>query len=227
MPHSDHPRVFFLHLPKCAGMTLHAVIERQYEPEEIYTVPSVSWNDRNYQALCDEWNQERKARLRIVKGHMAYGWHKAFGGEPYEYITLLRHPIERVLSLYSFINDWHTDYLFKQEGLGVFIRRAVEAHNDMTFWLSGGIGRGARAFIKAWHVLTQEICLVGTVETFDQTVDALAKRYGWEVTNYERQNVTPERRRDLSPRDARALLQRNQYDLMLYAYAMRHSNDGL
>lgn len=221
----NHPRLFFLHLEKCAGMTLHAVIERQYAPEEIYTVPSVSWNNQNFRHLREEWKREAKARLRIVKGHMNYGWHEAFPGEPFEYITILRHPVERVLSLYSFIGEWHPDYGHKLEGLNAFLRRAESAHNDMTFRLSGGMGRGARAFVRAWQNLST-FAVVGTVEFFDCTLQTLRARYGWPPEAYDRQNPTPDRLRELPARLERELLVRNQYDLMLYAYAIRkHGHD--
>jgi hypothetical protein len=226
MTHNDHPRLFFLHIQKCAGMTLHAVIERQYAPEQIYTVPSAPWVDQNYQSLCDEWAPDAKAQLRVVKGHMNYGWHNAFPGEPYEYVTILRHPVERVLSLYSFIKDWHRDYQHKEQGIATFARRAVEGCNDMTYVLSGGAGRDARAFIKAWRALTS-MAVVGTVETFDQTLQALRARYGWQTEAYDRINATPARLYEISDKVIRTITQRNKYDLMLYAYAQRKQGQNL
>lgn len=226
MTHNDHPRLFFLHIQKCAGMTLHAVIERQYEPEQIYTVPSVSWNDQNYQSLCNEWPVDRKARIKVVKGHMDYGWHNAFPGDSFEYIAILRHPVERVLSLYSFIGDWHRDYKHKAEGIEAFARRAAEANNDMTYTLSGGEGRGARAFVKAWKSLTS-MAVVGTVETFDLTLQTLRARYGWPIEAYDRVNVTAGRVHDVSDKVVRTIMHRNQLDLMLYAYAQRKHGQNL
>ena len=226
MTHNDHPRLFFLHMPKCAGMTLHAIIERQYKPEQIYTVPSAPWVDANYRSLCDEWAPDAKARLRVVKGHMPYGWHKAFGEEPYEYITILRHPVERVLSLYSFIKEWHFDYSYKLDGLDAFVSRAVAAENDMTYYLSGFQGRGREAFLVAWGNLTA-MPVVGTVDTFDRTLHVARERYGWLVEPYDTQNVTPDRVRNVSPDIVQRILERNQYDLMLYAYAVAKQGDRL
>ncbi len=34
---TTHQSVIFLHAPRTAGSTLHAIIERQYPPETIYT----------------------------------------------------------------------------------------------------------------------------------------------------------------------------------------------
>lgn len=224
--HNDHPRLFFIHIPKCAGMTLHAVIERQYAPEQIYTVPSAPWVNQNYQSLRDEWKPEAKARLRVVKGHMNYGWHNAFPGEPYEYVTILRHPVERLLSLYSFIGKWHRDGSYKDQGVAVFAHRSTEGCNDMTYMLSGGTGRDARAFIKAWRALTS-MGVVGTVETFDLTLYVMRERYGWLVEPYDRVNVTRERVHSVSDKVIRTIMRRNQYDLMLYAYAQRKQGQNL
>jgi len=224
--HNDHPRLFFLHIPKAAGMTLHAIINGQYDPEEIYTIPAVPWNDLNRQALADEWSQEDRARVRVVKGHMDHGWHNAFGDDQYEYTTILRHPVERVLSLYSFIGEWHDDWTHKQEGIARFVLQSKEAQNGMTHMLSGGMGRDAEAFRVAWDNLSQ-MPIVGTVQNFDRYLQELRQRYGWEAEPYELVNKTADRTRDIMSGEERAILLHNIYDMMLYLYAERKHEQNI
>lgn len=224
--HNDHQRLFFLHIPKAAGMTLHAIIERQYEPEQIYTIPAVPWNDMNRKSLAEEWTAENKQHIRVVKGHMDYGWHDAFEGDTFEYTTILRHPVERVLSLYSFIGEWHDDWTHKQEGIARFVLQSREAQNGMTYMLSGGIGREAEAFRVAWDNLTQ-MPVVGTVQNFDRYLQDLRDRYGWETEAYERVNKTADRTRDITPDEERRILAHNVYDMMLYLYAERKHEQNI
>jgi hypothetical protein len=217
-------RLFFIHIPKCAGMTLHHIIEQQYAPDEIYTVPSVGWNERNLQSLTNEWSAADKDRIRVVKGHMNYGWHSAFRGE-YEYFTILRHPVERVLSFFAHVSEGHPAYEERQMGLSYFVHHCEEASNHATFMLSGGEGRNDRAFYLAWDRL--QSMLAGTVEHFNGFVEKLRIRYGWSNGFYPIKNQTRDRLRDISAQDEQAILQLNQYDLMLYAHAVRETCNGL
>ncbi len=62
------------------------------------------------------------------------------------------------------------------------------------------------------------MAVVGTVDKFDDMAEQLRARYGWSDTPYSPQNRTPERTRDISDEVRRLIVQRNCYDLMLYAY---------
>jgi hypothetical protein len=178
---NKHPRLFFVHIPKCGGMTLHAIIEREYPPEAIYTVPSVSYNDQNLAAIEDEWTAADRARIRVVKGHMNYGWHRAFGDDAYEYITLMRHPVERVLSFYSFIGEWHPAY---SDSIEELLTKTDETRNLATYMLSGGIGRGEEAFDRAWGNIIDGRVKAGSLESFDKFLVFLRQRYGWSSETY-------------------------------------------
>lgn len=214
-------RLFFVHIPKCAGVTLHHIIDGEYAPEELYTVPGVppmGWTEASYESLRDEWSDEAKEKIKVVKGHMPYGWHRAFKGA-HEYITILRDPIERVLSYYDFISHSHQDYPYKGQGLEHFVKTAPGAQNHMTYMLSGAQGKDAAALRVAWQNLS-EMAVVGTVKKFDEMVKKLRARYGWSDGPYSPQNQTPNRV-EVSDEMRRLVASRNVYDLMLYANTMR------
>lgn len=80
--------VIFLHLPRTAGTTLHRIIERQVRPEGIF---SIGWTEQESVQAYRELSQARKAEIRMVRGHMAFGLHEFVPG-PSTYFTLLRDP---------------------------------------------------------------------------------------------------------------------------------------
>jgi hypothetical protein len=67
--------VIFVHTPKTAGTTLYRILERNYSQKNIYTV----WKD----GTIDEFKQldaERKAQIRLLRGHAGYGMHAYLPG---------------------------------------------------------------------------------------------------------------------------------------------------
>lgn len=196
-------------------MTLGAIMEKQYQPDELYTMPSTGDYAEHYRSLCNDWNADRKAQLRVVKGHIRYRWHNAFGNDSHEYITVLRHPIERVLSYYSFIGDWSPDRKF---GIDELVQQSDQASNLATFMLSGGAGRDPKAFQDVWAKILRGEILAGTVERFVDYVEYLRNRYGWTHDDYEAVNITPDRvgRDEVSRETHKLIIKHNWYDYMLY-----------
>ena len=91
--------LIFLHIPKTAGTTLNRIIEWQYNPLSIFTI-----DPHRIRATVDRFktlSEQRRRQLRVVRGHMPYGIHK-FLPQGGTYITMLREPVARVLSSYSF-----------------------------------------------------------------------------------------------------------------------------
>ena len=92
--------VIFLHIPKSGGTTMHAIIERQYPADRIYTIDGT--HVRESIAAFKAMPEAERARLLVLKGHMAFGLHEWLP-QPSTYITLLRHPVERAISHYYHI----------------------------------------------------------------------------------------------------------------------------
>ena len=94
--------IIFLHLPKTAGTTLNRLIEREYPLREMYSVDPVlyEWSSARLRKL----SERRLRRTRIFKGHMLFGLHEVLP-QPATYITVLRDPVERVLSAFYFMRS--------------------------------------------------------------------------------------------------------------------------
>lgn len=220
-----NPRIFFIHIPKCAGTTLHHIIEQQYEPEEIYTVPAVDWQEDCYYDLKDKWSSDMKKRIRVVKGHMLYGWHTAFGDDPFTYITFLRDPVDRIASLYHFSKNSNGAHYLAQEAekysLAEFaVLKHLELRNymvrsvaGMPSW-AGDLQLDTRVLELAFHHLARDFSFVGIIERFADGIEALSNKMGWRGWDGEALNVNPHNHVMEDAR--RVILEHNQLDLELY-----------
>src|SRR5262245_16845682 len=92
--------LIFLHIPKPAGTTVHHVLERQFAADEVYSLAGDSWASyrRDFQRLT---LPERK-KIRVIKGHMEFGLHELLP-QPATYVTVLRHPVDRIMSYYYYV----------------------------------------------------------------------------------------------------------------------------
>ncbi len=222
--------VVFLHIIKTAGTTLHRIIERQYRPEQLYSVGLVEGESLEELAQLDK---ARKAKVRMLRGHISYGAHE-FLPRPATYMTVLRDPVERVISHYYFILRTTGHYLYdsltsEDINLQTFIENKTHVMIDNTqtraisgIWNKAKFGECTREMLEtAKRNLRKDFAVVGLTEKFDETLLLMKRTLGWQNVFYTRHNVTPRRpRRDaLPPATLDAILEVNQLDIELYRYA--------
>ena len=237
--------LLFLHIPKAAGTTLHSIIERQFAPEATFTI---SGSDspggiKEFIALPPE----QREKIRLVKGHMPYGLHKLLS-VPATYITMLRDPVDRIISQYYFVLKTPAHYLHKEVtrarmSLADFVESGMttEVANDQTRLISGVekvntrlLDGDERRTLRANQEpvtadileiakrnLREHFAAVGLFTSFDESLLLFKRVLGWSNIYYVRRNVTgarPEKRQ--VPREARALIEKyNEMDVELYQYA--------
>jgi hypothetical protein len=90
--------ILHLHLPKCAGTSLRTSVF-QALPEN----KCAEWNSSNPYDLNISKHEFAAALVgnpdaRLISGHFPYGIHTVLKGKTYKYITVLRNPIDRILS---------------------------------------------------------------------------------------------------------------------------------
>jgi hypothetical protein len=133
------PTLIFVHIPKTGGISLRDTLLASCDPQRVFRIlhPIDDQNALAAKPVAD------RAGLDLVEGHMYYGVHELIP-RPCSYITVLREPVARIRSFYSYIrrNDWH--HLFarvQQEGLSLAdcfrVRLTVELDNFMTRALTG------------------------------------------------------------------------------------------
>jgi hypothetical protein len=218
--------IIFLHLPKTAGSTLARIIQGQYAASGIISL---------YDSMLGEelaslpWT--KLENLRVVMGHLYFGVHNFLPG-PSTYITMLRDPVDRVISHYYFVRQDPSHYLYDsahkmsmQEYIVSCNRQ--EPNNDQTRLLAGkretsSFGTCTDEMLDiAKKNLTEHFTVVGITEEFDRSLILMKRNLGWRSPFYINQNVSRHRPRkeDISLETLRVVQAYNELDIELYRFA--------
>lgn len=194
----DH--LIFMHLPKCGGTTFHGILEQMYKPSEVFDIKVVNHVALNTQSFID-LNQQERDKIRLIKGHMEFGLHNYFSGNT-EYITFLRHPVERIISYYYYVKR-RPNHRLRQQNL---FHDQMSLYEFVTKINEGDINNGQVRFIsgidtndkgemleKAKENIKNHFAFVGTIDQFDASLLLLRKRYRWEMPYYQIENNTKNR----------------------------------
>lgn len=216
---AQRPRMIFLHNLKTGGTTLRDIVSRQYEPSELRTTGRV----------VEIKKLTNPSKVRAIQGHLSYGIHAYVPGES-TYATLLRDPVERIISLYSFLLE-KPNHAFhpaaRSGGLEAFVTsgKVLEVDNGQTRRLSGmhpKFGRCSEAMLEVAKAnLDRHFAVVGTTERFDESLLLLKRAFGWRSVLYFKRKVTKKKpkRGALSSGDLATIEAYNELDAELYAYA--------
>ncbi|MCA9235137.1 MAG: sulfotransferase family 2 domain-containing protein [Planctomycetales bacterium] len=140
---NERPFIVFLHIHKCAGLSFKRILRRQFGP---------SFGKRIVNRMHGVRPKPLRAALADVKGsqvyfagHFGYGVHELLPS-PVRYVTFLRDPVQRLLSLYdyskrtpqSFYHSHATNVSFEE-----FVSNGdvFETDNGMTRFLIGDLAR--------------------------------------------------------------------------------------
>lgn len=245
----QQPLLLYLHLPKAAGTTLsewfygQLVGEREVDKEEdgklmagVYYYPAgyVSAVDAQTQAGID--GVLARDDLRAVLGHFHFGLHHRFA-RPSVYVTVLRDPVDRVISLYRFHQlvqreQGHLEGVTLPESMDLeaFVREPpyAEIDNGQTRRLAGVSPREGRCtqqmLEQARMNLRRHFTVVGTMEQFDETIVLLRRMLHLPATaTYFLRNVNTDRKRVPAESEAvrRLIAEHNALDMALYEDAQR------
>ena len=219
----QHP-VVFVHIPKAAGSTLNQIIARKHPPDEIASMyePRMAQSVEKFSSMPEA----DRRKLRFVIGHVGFGLHQWLPG-PATYATLLREPIDRIISYYYFVLRVPNHFLHepaKTLGLRGFAECAAtnKLTNGQTKYIAELDGRDAdRATLeKAKSNIEKYFSVAGLVERFDESLLMLRRVAGWGIPHYEKENITSKRPKvaEVDRETLDAISRRNDLDLELYAW---------
>lgn len=174
-----------IHIPKTAGTTLRHALKTIY---------------RNDHGVLQEWGQAQKyssaelSKKKVWSGHVSYGLHRySREGDRCNYVTFLRHPVERMLSHYYYIlkqknhvmHDVVSELTFREFCSGEVFS---DCDNGMTRMLAGSLEVVYDPVVKPVVINDyrralanlQCFCFVGLVELFEESLNAMAYYLKWD-----------------------------------------------
>lgn len=220
--------VIFLHIPKTAGSTLHHILQRQYRPSQIYHIGSQSDSISRFQ----QQPETARANVRLLMGHFEMGM-DAYLPQTAVYFTMLRHPVARAISYFAHINRDTNHYCHKlvhdnKMDLHRFIQSKADVmmDNGQTRMLAAQLytvpfGESDENMLAiAKENIRQRVAVVGLTERFDESLLLMQQQFNWKRLYYAQRNKRPiATTNPLSEQSIDAILNINQLDLQLYAYA--------
>ncbi|HEY1408660.1 MAG TPA: sulfotransferase family 2 domain-containing protein [Promineifilum sp.] len=227
--------IVFYHIPKSAGTTLNRVIRRNYRLEDRVECGP---NTQAFIADFKTWSPERLAKIRFLQGHFPFGLHEILPQRA-RCFTLLRDPVERVISYYFHALREPAHYLHKYlVGNNWSLKDLLDSHipvmmNDCEVRLMSGVfdtvpfGEVDEAMLQRAIFNLGKCEVVGLSEQFDRSLLLLQRAFGWRNIRYARVNVGDNRQpSEALPAEVLETVRRyNRLDARLYAEAVKLLED--
>ena len=243
-------RYFFVHVMKTGGRTLTRHFRGNFELDEIYPNGKLDIRFENdlvdirhhlRVACLLELPAERVQRIRMYHGHYPYVASEMLDGDFFR-LTVLRDPVERTISLlrqFKRKDPWaDPNHRYSPPGEGLTLEEIyanplvyeslILNHQTKIFSMTADdtldtymdvIDVDQRRLALAKQNLTK-VDVVGVTEKYNDFLDILAKRTGWDIQRQLRKNETPPE--DIGPVSddlRRQIAADNAIDIEFYEYA--------
>jgi hypothetical protein len=196
------PKFFFVHLHKTAGTSLWRRLTHHFDPIE--TFPWVTDGEPtrrtiSVQDLVERW-PARRDDVRLLAGHFPLCTREVLG-EPFVTLTLLRHPVDRVLSALreqrqklSEFTDASFEEIYREPMRHLLLRNHMVKMFSLT---PASMTDGALTHVdftrehldRARHALGT-VDHVGFQDDFEAFCTQLSARYGWDLGDPVVDNVS-------------------------------------
>jgi hypothetical protein len=220
---SAQPLVVFVHIRKTAGRSLRQLLYREYTRGRTRLVKNYFTQAAVSESYVRDLAESPPADLRVAHGHMLF-WPDFAWPEGTEFVTMLRDPVERVISHYYWLRSRKERYT---KSLSEAVRDGLIDDNLQTRVISGMMPPHGELPQEALDLAVERLerfSVVGLTERFDESVVLLTRTLGWRRMVYTRENVTPNRKPldEISNEEIELIHEYNALDLELYAAARRH-----
>lgn len=176
-------QLVFVHIPKTAGLSLHAALENIYGSEATLRVG----NEEALQRLRQRPDHQVIDKS-YLSGHFFYNDIKDRCHQDAILISILRDPITRILSNYNYITNWAKHPLYEKTVRQSFSDH-VYANREFLRGLCCRHLSGVKKADAAIEIVQSRYTLVGTTEHLPAFVTALSQIIGEEIVQ-ERTNIS-------------------------------------
>ena len=232
--------VIFNHIPKTAGLTLSDIMKKQYSINRRFS--TLEFNGKNWEGgrgeaikYFMELPDYKRYNFDLITGHSALKLFN-FVQNPIGLI-MLRDPVDRVLSLYSYVRrmKWHNFHkVANQYSLYDCYKNNLhlewnELYNGQSSSLLSTIKNIKFDSTKILYndivqikYFLKEYCLVGLVERFDESLILFGEYLHWNKNLfYSKINVSNDKPA-INPKTIEIIKQYNEDDIYLYNYFLNN-----
>lgn len=218
--------LIFLHIPKTGGTTLTPVLDWNYKNQ----THKISLH-RKVQEFIDLPDDE-KLQYKVLIGQVFYGIHQYIPGDC-EYISILRHPVKRLVSQYQYLNvrkqklgekstDMSMEEFLEYEPFQAYSQLNVIAGGDS---IEEALKRPLPddALARAKVNVEKHFPVLGLINQYDESLLLMKNHFGWGRAFYTRSNVNQGRKtfEDFPAETQRIIEKACEPELEFFDYAQK------
>jgi hypothetical protein len=227
--------LIFVHIPKTGGTTLKDILRRQFPPDTILDFIGKSPQEvQEYAGSLASLSEKDRLKIRYISQPLFFEFDN-YLPEPPIYFTLLRDPVERVISEYYFMIRQPSTVVPKNISFEDYVRSGTwQAWNAQLSFLrgrpeglryAGGTAQMSGEDLEVAKENIRKKFILGLTERFDESLILLKRALGWKLMDilYIKQRIGVSRppRREISDRAVELIKERNKLDIELYQFAMQ------
>lgn len=258
MPAHTPPALIFLHLPKTGGTTLESYLKDVFPLESRWCEsdgepPPAGYlyghrfsTIRGFEDLSRYVPYDRIAAsmhnlvptVPLYSGHIYFGFHRALKDRPFRYLTLIRDPVERIVSYLNTLHSIRPDLMKHYEDWIRECSRNDKVHEFDNYQTRALVASGLSlkhcsrsTYLEATKNLRDHF-IAGTTDRLTDVLSLLAQEFSLPLPTEDRRlNVThegqpvkgyPSKTLSKMPLEAKHIAdmkRRNKWDMKLYEFA--------
>jgi len=187
LPAFQSQRILFDHLPKCGGTTLNTYLDANYPSSKIFTTDTERWYPGELTKRFKDLPRRVRYSYGLVKGH--------FANELIDFVhpasikvTVLRDPIERLISHYFYVKRTPSHYLYSvlhDQGISLEDYAGSDLSDELQNWYTAHFSglpinevnaNPSESISKAVETLKDCYDIIGFLESFSQFMHVLRAR---------------------------------------------------